>query len=105
MRTIALLAVLATAAVLSTGCAQARAPLTGGIYTDVKDTSTVTGNTLGSKVGTAKASSVLGIVATGDASVQAAAKAGGITKISHVDYHSVGILGLHATYTVEVYGE
>ena len=34
-----------------------------------------------------------------------AAKEAGITKISHVDEKSTGVLGLFAKYTVTVYGE
>ena len=105
MRSTALLAVLATAAVLSTGCAAGRAPVTGFIYTDVKDSASVTGNSLASKRGTAQATSILGWVGQGDASAQAAAQAGGIKKISHVDYHTTSILGVYAPYTTDVYGE
>jgi hypothetical protein len=45
------------------------------------------------------------LVATGDASIEAAAKSAGITKIHHVDYHSKNILGIIGTFTVMVYGE
>ncbi len=51
------------------------------------------------------ATSVLGIYASGDASIDAAAKSAGITKIHHVDEQSTNILGFFAKYTVYVYGE
>ena len=45
-----------------------------------------TGNKVGSKVGTAKASGYMGMIyMDADASIQTAAKNGGITKISTVD--------------------
>lgn len=87
------------------GCALVASPLIGAIYTDVKAPAGVTENVGSSKMGTASAMSILGLVATGDASIQAAAKNGGITKIRHVDFHSTSILGVYAKYTVTVYGE
>ncbi|MDB9093433.1 TRL-like family protein, partial [Parabacteroides distasonis] len=64
-----------------------------------------TANTLGSKKGEATATSILGLVAYGDASIQKAAKEAGITKISHVDQQSKSVLGLFSKYTVIVYGD
>jgi hypothetical protein len=86
-------------------CAFVSAPLLGGLYTDVKAPLAVTSNAGSTKVGTAKAQSILGIVATGDASIEAASRSAGITKIHHVDYQATSILGIVATYTVYVYGE
>lgn len=86
-------------------CAFVSTPLTGFIYTDVKGPLAVTDNTGSSKVGTGKMQSILGIVATGDASIETAAKSAGITKIHHVDYHSTGVIGIIASFTVIVYGE
>ena len=57
------------------------------------------------KTGEAKATSILGIIATGDASVAAAAKNGGITKVKTVDVKATSIIGIYATYTVVVTGE
>lgn len=57
------------------------------------------------KTGAATATSILGIVATGDASIEAAAKNGGITRIHHVDHHSKNILGFYSEFTTIVYGE
>lgn len=88
-----------------TSCAMTSAPLTGFVYQDLKSPVAVTSNTGATKVGTATANSVLGIVATGDASVEAAAKSAGIKKIHHVDQHATNILGIYATYTITVYGE
>ena len=93
-------------AFLFTGCAAyVQTPALGALYTDVEAPITATSNEVGSKVGRAEASSILGIVATGDASIQEAAQNANISKISHVDYHSTNILGIYATYEVIVYGE
>ncbi len=94
------------AAVLFSSCgAYAPSPVTGFLFTDVKGNAMVTSNSLGSKVGSAEASSILGIIGTGDVSVQTIAKNANISKISHVDYHTKNILGIYATHTVFVYGQ
>ena len=77
----------------------------GMIYTDMTQGEAVTGNTLGSKVGTAEAKNLLGAVVIGDASIQTAAKSAGIKKISHVDSKKTTILGIYTTHTTIVYGE
>jgi len=60
-----------------------------------------------SKVGKASCVSWFGMVASGDASIEAAAKDGGITKISHVDWKVVSDIpvGIKTIYTTTVYGE
>jgi len=59
----------------------------------------------GMKKGTAETISILGLVATGDASSQAAAQNGGITKIVHADYEYFNVLGVFQKTTVVVYGK
>jgi hypothetical protein len=59
----------------------------------------------GMKKGTAETMSILGLVAVGDASSQAAAQNGGITKIVHADYEYFNILGIVQKTTVIVYGK
>jgi hypothetical protein len=100
-------AALALAVVVATGvgCAGVAAPVHGSLFTDVKYPAGVTSNSGSTKTGQAKATSYLGIVALGDASVEAAAKAGGITKVHHVDAHAKSILGIIGWYTITVYGE
>jgi hypothetical protein len=105
MKTIKTILLSSVAACLFTSCAIVRTPLTGLIYTDMKSPMAVTSNGGSTKVGTAKAQSILGIVATGDASIETAAKSAGITKIHHVDEHGTSILGIVASYEVIVYGE
>ena len=55
-------------------------------------------------VGRAEATSILGLIATGDASIAAAERNGGITQIHHVDYETHNFLGIVATFTTVVYG-
>ncbi len=77
----------------------------GMIYTDYTAAGTATSNTVGSKVGQSQRTSVLGLVAIGNSGIDAAAKAGGIKKISHVDVREFSVLGLFSTVTTYVYGE
>lgn len=90
---------------LFSSCAGVKSPVTGFVYTDTKNGQMVTSNALGTKVGQSSAISVLGIVGVGDASIQAAAKQAGITKISHVDEAATNVLCIYAKYTTTVYGE
>jgi len=88
------------------GCAFPVSPVgIGFIYTDVKGPVNASSNTKGSKHGQAEAMNILGIVATGDASINAAAGNAGITKVSHVDFKSWSILGLFSKFTTDVYGD
>jgi len=65
-----------------------------------------TSNTVGSKVGTSKATGYLGVLFFNqDASIRTAAKNGGITKISTVDIKSSNVLNLIVTYETIVTGE
>ena len=86
-------------------CAGVQSPLVGSIYTNLRGPVAVTASTGTSKVGQATAKSILGWIATGDASIEAACKEAGITRIHHVDYQVTSILSFFATYTVLVYGE
>ena len=60
---------------------------------------------VGSKKGEAFSTSILGLYATGDCSIAAAARNGGLKKIGHVDYKYVNIIGVWQKATVIVYGE
>jgi len=65
-----------------------------------------TGNPIGSKVGTSTGTCYLNVICLGaDASIQSAAKAGGITKISTVDMKTSDVLGIIQTYQTIVTGE
>lgn len=99
------IAVLFAAAAFMSSCATVSSPVMGLWYTDVKSPAAVTSNANSSKVGTSEASSILGIIATGDASIETAANSAGISKIHHVDVQSTSVLGIFAKYKVFVYGE
>jgi uncharacterized protein YdbL (DUF1318 family) len=65
-----------------------------------------TSNPVGNKVGEATATGYLGFLFfNADASIRAAAKKGGITKISTVDIKQTNLLNLIVTYTTIVTGE
>lgn len=96
------IAILATAVL--TGCASTT-PV-GSLYTQVKLPVAATGAKAAStKVGKAECKSILNWVATGDASIDTAAKNAGITVIHHVDWEAESILGIVSTYRCIVYGE
>jgi len=111
--TVVLVLVVMAAGLMLSGCAgvavMRMSPATGVIYTDVKApmpaSSAAFTATAGTKVGTATATSILGWVGQGDASIEAAMKAGGITKLQHVDFEVMQVLGLYAKYTIIAYGE
>lgn len=82
--------------------------LPGCIYAHVRgplDTDLAT-TRLGMKTGTSSAQSVLGLIAWGDASSAAAARAGGITTLNHMDFEEFIILGfIYQKHTTIVYGD
>lgn len=65
-----------------------------------------TSNPIGSKVGTSTGSGFLGVlIFSPDTGIQQAAKNGGISKISTVDFKWTNMLGILQTYTCTVTGE
>jgi hypothetical protein len=102
--TLGLFTLLVAGSFIFSGCATPF-PM-GNIYTDITMPSAVgTGNLAYSKVGKSQSKSILGLVATGDASIATAAQNGGITQIKYVDYKAENILGIIGTYTTTVYGD
>lgn len=89
--TAALLAALAVMALGLGGCMTVQSPAMGSIYMDVKGPVDA-GDSVGSKMGEACASSIAGIFATGDASIKTAAMNGGISNIESVDHHSTNLV-------------
>lgn len=89
------------------GCAMPYMP--GILFSDmaapVEVTHTLQTSSAGSKTGEAQMVNYLGWIAQGDASVEAAAKAGGITKIKNVDYKYNNILGIVQKTTTVVTGD
>ena len=96
-------AVAVLAATLGTGCATVT-PV-GGLLTDIKLPVTATPSSTATKTGVAKCSSILGLIAQGDCSLQAAKKAGGISTVSHVEWKANNILGIIGNYELIVHGQ
>ena len=92
-------------AAMASGCAMASSPVNGSLYSGVQAHQSATGNPSGPKRGESCASSILGIIATGDASAATAAASGGITKVSVVDTDVFSVLGIYAKYCTVVHGE
>ena len=104
MKKVSLLVLGLFLAVMLSGCAT---PLpTGWIYTEIKSPIAAgDGSVSYSKVGVSKSTSILGLVATGDASIKAAVADGNIKTIKYVDYDVKNILGFIGNYTTTVYGD
>jgi hypothetical protein len=97
----------ALALVALNGCAMAQggnAGATGFIYSGYKSPGNI-GTAAAGKTGQACLSSILGAVALGDASIEAAKKAGGITTVAHIDHEQFGVLGVYATSCTIVHGQ
>lgn len=98
------LAIVLASASLLAGCATPYP--CGMLYTEIKSpVATSEGNVNYSKVGVSKATSILGLIATGDSSIKSAVANGGIRNVKYVDYESKNILGLYGEYTTTVYGD
>ena len=74
---------------LLAGCATGPSPVGVGLITDVKGPITATGIS-GSKTGRACATTTLGLINQGDASIEAAKQDGNISTVATVDYHTKG---------------
>lgn len=108
MRKLALLFAVALVAFSVAGCLVAPVvPPLGMFYTSIEAPLDVDfqQTSLGTKVGQSSCISVLGLVATGDASSQAAAEEGGLTTILGADYNYLNVLGIYQSYTTIVYGD
>ncbi len=86
------------------GCPIVQSPAAGGIYTELKYGNFATTSTASAKEGKACVQSILGLVATGDASIAAAKAAGGITEVSYVDHYAKSILGIVGDWCTIVRG-
>lgn len=95
---------LALCSGMLSGCAAGVAPVTGFIFTEVSGPLAATTGAA-ARTGTATCQSILGAVALGDCSVDAAKKNGGITTVASVDYKTRSILGVYAEVTTVVRGK
>ena len=91
-------------ALMLSGCATGLSPAGTGLITDVKGPITATGLS-GSKTGRSCASTIIGLFVSGDASIQAAMQAGGISKVATADYHTKGYYPFIGETCVNVTGE
>jgi hypothetical protein len=87
------------------GCAGNAVAVPGYLYASVRNPIEGVGEAKDMKTGKATCESILGWIATGDCSVEAAKRAGGITKVQYVDQEAKNILSVYCTYTTVVKGE
>lgn len=93
-----------SATVMLTGCATGLSPVGTGLVTDVKGPIMATSEK-GTKKGEACANTILGLVNSGDASIEAAKAAGGITVVASADYHTKGFYPFFGNTCVTVTGK
>src|SRR5688572_2592491 len=96
---------LSLGAIILTGCQPVASPLMGIFFNDTKFGYIATTNDATPKEGKACAQTILGLVATGDASISAAKAAGGITQVAHIDHTAHSILGVVADFCTIVKGK
>jgi hypothetical protein len=102
------IALLVVAAVALSGCAGMAFPRAnnGWLYAETKTNDAVNnGNVQAGKTGEACATSILGWVTTGDSTVPAAAKAGGIKNVVSVDNKFVNYVGVYSQFCTVVTGD
>ena len=90
--------------VLLSGCATGMSPVGVGLITDVKGPITAT-TADGSKSGSSCATTIIGLINKGDASIQAAKAAGGISTVATADYHTKGFYPFYGKTCVNVTGQ
>ncbi|MBB1519688.1 TRL-like family protein [Aquipseudomonas guryensis] len=97
---------IVTAAALATllsGCATGLSPVGVGLITDVKGPITAT-TAQGSKQGTSCATTIIGLINKGDASIEAAKANGSISSVASADYHTKGFYPFFGKTCVTVTG-
>lgn len=98
------LAVIVLVGLSLTGCMPVASPLAGGIYADVKYGMVATDASAAPKEGKACGTTILGWVATGDASITAAKANGNISTVAAVDHSAKNILGIFGEWCTIVRG-
>ena len=83
----------------ATGCVYSHAG-PGLLYMDVKGPLGPSDGSAGGSSGRACANNILGLVATGDATIDSAKSNGGVTDAKTVEYHSKNIIGFGTFCTV-----
>ena len=97
--------ILAASVATLSGCAVTSSPVGNALYTDVSGPVGVSNSAEASKLGKSCAHNVLGLVATGDASIEAAKKSGNISTVSSVDGHGTSVLFLYSRFCTVVKGQ
>lgn len=87
-----------------TACQPVASPLVGIIFNETKYGDSISANAGATKEGKACATTILGWVAQGDASISAAKAAGGVNSIAYVDHTAKNILGVWAEWCTIVKG-
>ena len=105
-KTVCLVA-LGSLLILFTGCLTAPFEPPMGLFSAVDAPLSIDHNktTVTTKKGESSAICILGLIAFGDASTQAAAQNGGLKTIYHLDYKYQNILGIYQSTTVIAHGE
>ncbi|MDF0668697.1 MAG: TRL-like family protein [Nitrospira sp.] len=98
------LAVIALAGLGLSGCQIVASPMAGAIFGETKYGFVATDASAASKEGKACGTSILGLVAQGDASIQAAKAAGGVSTVASVDHYAKNILGVYGEWCTIVRG-
>jgi hypothetical protein len=98
------LIVLSLLLVSVSGCATVASPVPAWLYQNVHGPVDAENGVEPVKEGKACATNILGIVSTGDASIDAAKQAGGIKEVASVDYQVNSVLGLFAKFCTVVKG-
>jgi len=102
---VALALVGITAAAFSlAACQIVASPMAGTTFNETKYGNIATAETATTKEGKACATSILGWIAQGDASIVAAKASGGITKVTSVDHYAKSILGIYGEWCTIVKG-
>lgn len=101
------LRLLAAAAALTfglAGCAQVPSDMGFALIVDSQEPVSATEASVASKRGEACATNIVGIIAQGNASIDAAKRNGGITQVTSVDSSVYSVLGLYAKVCTIVRG-
>ncbi len=88
---------------MAVSCSTVNTTNNGMLYTDAKSSTALAEGGKGMKMGEACTTGIIGIV-TGDSSIEAAMKAGGISKVSFVDHKAKSVLGIYTNYCTVVHG-
>lgn len=87
------------------GCAMVVSPVNGFWYTNVQYAGNIGKGQEGAKTGEACAMSILGLIAMGDASLEAAMEDGGVKELMYFDHDAMSVLGLFSKFCTRVIGK